>query len=292
MIVLSLLITGCTSNSELVEVTSELSQAKEDLTQLTKENGNLKKEIDALKNQLDDLQNGPDVLLAKAQQFFDNRDIKGIEETLTLLTDKHPASNDQISAIEKLNVTLSETLEKEKEQAKKEAADKQVAEEKRLAEATKKMRTNFDEVKEITWYHDKTTTDYVDENSFAIYIGKEKTGEPWLRIRLQYAGDDWVFVDSYIIKADDTTFNINPSYGEIKRDHDYGVVWEYYDGPVTDEIYNMIIAIMDSKKTIIRHQGDEYRFDWTVKEAEKKAIRNVLDAYEALGGKRFIANAT
>ncbi|MFD2116395.1 hypothetical protein ACFSTH_08080 [Paenibacillus yanchengensis] len=268
-LILLSVITGCTAISN----TSELSQVKEEQIVLTTE------------SKPEDLQNGPNVLHAKAQQFFYKKDLDGIKDTLTVLTDKYPTSVEQINAIEKLITTLSEKLEQEKEQEKKEAAKKQAAEEKRLEEKIEKMRTNYDLVKDITWYHDKTTTEGVDRSSFALYFGEQTTGYPWLRIRLQYSGYEWVFVDSYIIKVDDTTFNINPSNGKIKRDNKDGKVWEYYDALVTNEIYNIITAIIDSETTIIRHQGDQYYFDWFVIEAEKKALRNVLDAYEALGGK-------
>ncbi|WP_161627154.1 hypothetical protein [Paenibacillus alvei] len=44
----------------------------------------------------------------------------------------------------------------------------------------------------------------------------------------------------------------------------------------------MIRAIIKSKKTIIRHEGDTYYDDRTITKKEKAALQNVLDAYDAL----------
>ena len=93
-----------------------------------------------------------------------------------------------------------------------------------------------------------------------------------------------MFIDNYRINVDGTNTDIETSYYTIVRDNDYGRVWEYYDGPVSALEYGLLVSIADSDKTIVRHQGSEKRYDRTVTAKEKQAIKNVLDAYEALGG--------
>ena len=44
----------------------------------------------------------------------------------------------------------------------------------------------------------------------------------------------------------------------------------------------MLRAIDDSTETIIRFEGDDYYHDLTVTNSDKAAIREALDAYEAL----------
>ena len=41
-------------------------------------------------------------------------------------------------------------------------------------------------------------------------------------------------------------------------------------------------AIANSTQTIVRFEGDEYYYDFTVSTEDKDAIREVLTAYEAL----------
>ncbi|MEC0091457.1 hypothetical protein [Paenibacillus macquariensis] len=115
-------------------------------------------------------------------------------------------------------------------------------------------------------------------------ISKNKDGVPVLFVRFLYNGDDWVFINKYIIKADDSTFEVTPSYGEITKDNDYGEVWEYYSAVVDKNIHEIIQAVISSKKTIIRSQGDDKRNDRTVTTAEKKALQTMLDAFKAMGG--------
>ena len=68
------------------------------------------------------------------------------------------------------------------------------------------------------------------------------------------------------------------------RDNDTEV-WEYVNtADVTEDDIEMFWAIANSEKTIVRFEGDEYYSDFTVSQADKDAIREVLTAYEALQG--------
>jgi hypothetical protein len=284
---LALLLSGCSNNSSKQEA-ADLSSK---LEQVNKEMASLKAENERLKTELDEITNGPDKLLAKASQYYKNKDLNGLNTTLANLKNKHPDAK-EINTVLEMSKKLTSEKNKEKEEAKKKAdaeaeskkrAEKAKAEEekKRLAQATSKMRKKYDEITEVTWYHDKSTPQYINRNSFHIYVGT-KDGLAQLRMEIQYAGDDWVFINSYIFKVDSLTINLDPA-GEVKRDNDSGV-WEYYDTQVYQKEYNLIKSIIASKKTIIRHQGDDHSYDRTVTAAEKKALQNVLDAYEALGG--------
>jgi len=277
LLIAMMLLAGCTNNSadEISSLTSEVEKSKEEIAKLSSENAKLKKELQEIKN-------GPDKMLAKAKQYYENKDLDGLNSALASLKEKHPGSQEADSAQE-LSDNLTQSLEQEKQEAEKEAAEKAEADKKRLASATGKLKKDFDEVEGITWYTDKSSPVYVDRNSLHAYIGV-KDGTAWLRIRIQYTGDDWVFIDNYRINVDGTNTDIATSYYTIVRDNDYGRVWEYYDGPVSALEYGLLVSIADSDKTIVRHQGSEKRYDRTVTAKEKQAIKNVLDAYEALGG--------
>ena len=47
----------------------------------------------------------------------------------------------------------------------------------------------------------------------------------------------------------------------------------------------MINAIANSKEAVVRYVGRQYRDDKTVSVQEKQAMKNVLAAFAALGGK-------
>ena len=147
------------------------------------------------------------------------------------------------------------------------------------------MRKQFDEVQEITWYYNKSTPEYANKNNFYIYIGTKKDSLPWLRLKIQYAATDWLFIDKYIFKVDDKTFEINPVDSIVIRDNNADGIWEVYDDEFNKKNYDLVKAIISSKKAIVRHQGNRKYADRVITTAEKQGLKNVLDVYEALDGK-------
>ncbi|WEK52945.1 MAG: hypothetical protein P0Y55_10060 [Candidatus Cohnella colombiensis] len=280
IIVVSLaLLTGCNNTAP----TQDNANLASELERVNREISTLQAENTKLKNELEDLKYGPEKLLSEAKKHYGNKDIDALSVTLNTLKDKHPGAI-EIDEVIALHSELMITLAKEKEELEKETALIAEANKKRLEKATSKMRKTYDEVTENNIYVDKTTAEYVNENSFHAIISQDKDGVPTLLMRIQYSGDDWVFIDKYIFKIDDETVEITPSYGEVKRDNGYGGVWEYYTNYVTQDNRNLIESIISSKKTILRQQGSQNRSDRTITEKEKTALQNVLDAYEALGG--------
>jgi hypothetical protein len=188
-----------------------------------------------------------------------------------LLSEKHPGGSQAARAAEIVT------------QIERGLADQAAADEARIATATAKMRSQPDEVRGITFYSDKATTEYDDINSFHLYIGKSAS-RVWLRLRIQYAADDWLFVESFVIKADDQRFDITPDYFDIERDNGYGGIWEWYDGAVERRDVKMVQAVIAASKVTLRYNGKQYYDDREITTAEKQALQNVLDAFVALGG--------
>lgn len=220
-------------------------------------------------------------LLKQATDLKQAKDYQKTKETLALLIEKHPASNEAIQAKSMLT-EVDTIITKEREAKEAEQRAKIAAEKAKQEQALAQMRKRHDEIQGVTWYQDRSTTQYNNETDFFIYMGK-KEGNPWLRFRIQFEGDSWLFIKKYIIKADDRTFTIVPSYGEVKRDHD-SRVWEWYDVNIDKQKYEIVKAIIGSNKTILRCEGDKYYKDRIITPEEKDAMQNVLDAFVALGG--------
>ncbi|MFH1962664.1 MAG: hypothetical protein ABIJ30_07310 [bacterium] len=203
---------------------------------------------------------------------------KNAEESLVALL--YPLVDNEIKQREEQAKKLAE-----KSKAEELAEKRRIEAEKRhLALALRKMRKEYDKIEEITWYYDKTTPRYDNRNNLHLFIGKTKDSLPWLYFRIRYSGDDWLFIEKYIIKVDDEKFEIIPSYGEVKRDNSAGKIWEWYTCAFRDKEH-IVRAIISSKRAVIRYKGSQYYKDRTVTKAEKIALQNVLDAYKALGGK-------
>ena len=256
----------------------EYDKLKSEKTQLLSENERLKKE-------LEDCRFGAEKLLSQAATYFENREYEKCKSTVSVLLMRHPGSLEAVKAREllgksemelKKNALIKEVTEKEQQRK----------EEQRLANATKKMRKSYDDMNGTTWYYDKASPRYLNTRTdFGAYIGKQEHGLPWLRLRILYVADDWLFIEKYIIKVDGRVYEITENkYGEIETDNGGGGIWEWLDRSVGPREFKIIKAIADAKDAKIRFVGRQYNKDRVVTKREKQALKNVLDAYEALGG--------
>lgn len=155
-------------------------------------------------------------------------------------------------------------------------------EERRIATALTKMIKKSDKIEGIDWYRDKSSPSYNNQNGFFLYIGKKENESPWMRLRIQYYSDDWLFINSFIVVADGKRFERNQV--KFDRDHDSNI-WEWYDENLTEADLQMIRAVIDSKEAVIRFHGQKYKNDKIITASQKASLQRVLDAYKALGGK-------
>ncbi|MCX5846658.1 MAG: zinc ribbon domain-containing protein [Deltaproteobacteria bacterium] len=204
--------------------------------------------------------------LKLAQSLVEKKDIVGASKHISFIKQSDAEYSDAKKLLEEIA---------EKEQAVKKE------QEKRKKQALAKMRIKHDEIEKVTWYTDKSTPSSNNTNNMHLYIGKSISGHTYLRLKMQYASSNWLFIEKYIIKADNQIFEIMPL--KVERDH-YTTIWEWSDEPVGDNIYKIVQAVINSKKTVIRNEGTTYHKDRVISKAEKIAMKNVLDAYEALGG--------
>lgn len=145
------------------------------------------------------------------------------------------------------------------------------------------MEASVDSVEGLTLYEDRTTKDLSDKSAFYLYIEYMEQEEPRLRLKIRYAGKEWLLIDSFLIKAGDRRFTLFPV--DLKRQAiGGGTVIEVDDRPATAEIYEIIEAVISSEEAIIRYSGKNGYKDRTITREEKAALQNVLDAYKALGG--------
>lgn len=145
-----------------------------------------------------------------------------------------------------------------------------------------RMTIEEDEMWGTQWISPDAMPDYIDVRSYLLpYIGKQgSTKTLWLRYA--YTEDSWVFFEQVTIKVDDQYYYKTFSYFEITRDNDGGDVWEYIDVRASSSDIQMLWEIVESEKTIIRFEGDEYYYDFTVSDKDKAAIEDVLLLYELM----------
>ncbi len=147
---------------------------------------------------------------------------------------------------------------------------------------TKKEYVKFDD---ITWHQHTSTPKYMNLRSFiAVYFLIDKDGQAQnLRIKNVYTADSWLFIESYNIKADGSTHEIDKGSFGVERDNNQDI-WEWYDEPVDEETLAMLKDIVASKNVMIRYNGQQYYRDRTIGSAERKAIAEMLELYDLLRG--------
>ncbi len=158
------------------------------------------------------------------------------------------------------------------------AADRQ----KRIKAALAGFNSKHDKVTGNTFYKSKNYPKYIDTRSYVLpYIG-ENDGHFWVRLKFNYTGDDWIFWEELTFLIDGERYYKTVGYSNVERDNDSGDVWEYYDYNPSSTDMEMLEKIANSKETIVRFEGDRYRYDLTVSAEDKAAIKQVVAAYKIM----------
>ena len=152
----------------------------------------------------------------------------------------------------------------------------------RMDDALGKLNKTVDDVKGLIFYESPSKPQYADTRSFVLpYIGMRNENDAWLCLNADYTGDDWVFYDSLYINADGQRFNKTCSRSDINRDNKNGIVWEWYNAGISESDIEWLKAVANSNNATIRFSG-KYNYDLKVSDSDKQAIKQVLEAYEAI----------
>ena len=211
--------------------------------------------------------------------------VQALEEILSLKSKK--MFNDALAVADRASIHLTASVELKS--LKEELVPLALAETKRAEQAQlavyrsalKKMRVTTDKFNGNKFYTDRSTPYYADNSKFYIYIGKAEGGDPYLRFEVRYSDDDWLFVESASVNIDGDVRELDVG-SEWERDNGSGDIWEWVDVTATESHLSLIKDVIKSKSAVIRYFGSQYRNDRTITSAQKRALQNVLNAYEAL----------
>ena len=151
-------------------------------------------------------------------------------------------------------------------------------------EAFSRLRANYDEFRDITWYRDYSSPTYINRDGFFVYFGYDSNGVTDLHLKMQYFADDWLFIDKASVNIDGETFALSET--SFERDND-STIWEWQDITIIGDTSNELILGRDvleriaySNSAIVRYSGSQYYHDEYISATQKRAIRNVLEAYD------------
>ena len=241
----------------------------------------LQTEIASLKNELDEERNGASRLFAKGVNELSAGEHDKAKNTFASLISKRPESREAQEAkakIQEIDAKLAAIADQKRREDERKAAEQKAA----FAVIDRNLRKKTDEFKGITWITHKSEP--VLGEKMALYFGTKENsaaGMP-LRLKFQYYSESWLFVQSVTVKADDKIFNLGSA--DFQRDHSGGSIWEWSDEPVRN--FDMLDAVLAANKVTIRFDGQQYYDDFVLPQAQKKAMEEVLLAWEKYGGKR------
>ena len=256
------------------------AKLQQEVGRLQQEVDKLQREASTLRSELEEEKNGPARLLAKAKNEFSQDSLGLAKQTLTGLVERYPESG-QAQSAKSMLADVNTKIEAAEKAARLEKAKAEEEKRRAIARLDANLRKRTDEIKGITWVSHKTEP--VLANYMSLYFGtKEGSASNYpLRMKFNYYSDDWLFVKSVTIKADDQVFSLGDM--DFERDNGSGSIWEWSDSKVSD--FEMLSKILSAKKVVIRYDGRQYYHDFVLPESQKSAMRDVLLAWERYGGK-------
>ncbi|WP_408095532.1 hypothetical protein ACJVC5_10870 [Peredibacter sp. HCB2-198] len=144
----------------------------------------------------------------------------------------------------------------------------------------KRFSKSRDKMEGITWYESKRDKETYDSRMM-LYMGST-TDSYWLRMKIRYYGDDWLFLEGVKFLIDGTVIDYPFNKYEVKRDNSSGSVWEWIDVKVNENEMGLLTLLANGNSTEMRFIGSQYRRDRKITKAERQAIKDMLSAFEKL----------
>lgn len=140
-------------------------------------------------------------------------------------------------------------------------------------------RKKHDKFSGSTFIFDKTSPQYVNYNGLYAYIGDEHD-QATLRFSVQYAAQEWLFIERMIFNADGNNFNYSPTF---KRDNGEGGIWEWSDEEIDDgNDLDMLVKIALAKTAQVKYEGDKYYKVVNITHAQQTALKKQLQIFKGL----------
>jgi len=112
-------------------------------------------------------------------------------------------------------------------------------------------------------------------------LGQNRSSK-WLRLKMSYHGDDWIFFEKAYLSYDGNTKEIPfDKYDDKETENSGGGVWEWIDVSVSSDIENFLREFAKSKNAKMRFTG-KYTKTRTLTYNERRGILDVLKGYDAL----------
>ena len=251
-------------------------------TKLITKNTQLQELTDSIAKELFNYQMSPNKLKEKADIALDNEDEETIKEVIALLEKYHPESNQYTKVKNYLD-----TLFQRKEQRRIAEEKRKQAELNKKLMVVKRLKKEYDDVSNVTWYYNPYFTHFNNRFLTSIYIGK-RNNYVWLRLKMSFCGETFLSInEAYLSYGGNTQRIYFDTYKDRKTDCDLlssNPWWEWFDVPVSEDLLEYLRGCANAKSVKMRFVGDKYTRTRTLSTNEMKALKDVLLAYDVLRG--------
>lgn len=219
-----------------------------------------------LTEELAGYQNSPDNLCADIDNLLKTENLVKLTEIQAKLKKYHPTC----SQLQVVNGYIQQIQEIQQKRIEVEKA-------KRM-QAVNVLRKKHDDVSGMTWYFSKKARN--SGTYCQLYLGKGEGGDVYLRLQMQYHGDDWIFFNQAYLSYDGNTREIEFNKYKDKETDVSGGVWEWIDVNVDDEL-PFIKKMVNGNSVKWRLEG-RYTETRKFSAQEIAGMKEVLLAYDVL----------
>ena len=148
----------------------------------------------------------------------------------------------------------------------------------------KSMRKTYDAASQVIWYVPQSAPEVVKSSAFYLYFGRGDRGKLTpLRLKAIYYGDQALQVRRYWANADGKQLISLPA-GTWHID-DVMQVWEWLDEPIESarQIHDLL-TLAQARSGAVYIKGKRSIRKFTLSKDQKRALRDVISAYQASGG--------
>lgn len=148
----------------------------------------------------------------------------------------------------------------------------------------KNVRKTYDAASQVIWYVPQSAPEVVKSSAFYLYFGKGDRGRLTpLRLKAIYYGDQALQVRRYWANADGKQLISLPAgawhIDSVMR------VWEWLDEPVeTARQLHDLLILAEARSAVVYIKGKRNIRKFTLSKEQKRALRDVISAYQASGG--------
>jgi len=137
------------------------------------------------------------------------------------------------------------------------------------------LAKEIDDLKEVAWYSDRSTTGLVLGSYVRAYFGRKEERILPLRMTVQCEGVGFDPPSAAIFSAGDRRLRLPTKPGDWRRDRGSGAYWDILDFSIPQRLPQLLEALASARSLAVRCDRDGAESSWEVPEGQLAALKRV-----------------